>query len=68
MIKGFLYGVLVGAGAVWVLRDSIATGIDARTQAVRARTAEKLRAAADAIEGGLTGAADDTRPRIARIS
>lgn len=68
-MKSFLLGLMTGATTAWVLKDFLATRIDARTRAVRARAAQGLRAAADAIEGGLAGAPPaDTPTRIARAS
>lgn len=69
MMKSFLLGLITGATTVWVLKDSIAARIDARTRTIRARTAHGLHAAADAIGGGLAGAPPaDTPTRIVRAS
>lgn len=68
-IKGFFVGLITGAVVVYWFRDWIAARIDARTETVRARAAHGLHAAADAIEGGITGAAATAGPtRIARTS
>jgi len=69
MIKPFVLGLITGATATWVLRDSLAGRIDSRTRTIRAATAHRLRATADAIERGVaSGGAADTPARIARAS
>ena len=69
MIKSFLLGLLTGATAAWVLKDSIVTQIDAQTRALRATTAHRLRTAADSIERGVAGESPaDTPTRIGRVS
>lgn len=69
MMKYFLLGLITGATTVWVLKDSIATLIEARTGTIRARIAHRLHAAADAIAGEIAGAPPaDTPARIARAS
>jgi hypothetical protein len=50
MIKSFLVGLIAGATASLVFKESIAGRIDNRTRAIRAKTANRLRAAADVIE------------------
>jgi hypothetical protein len=50
MIKSFLVGLIAGATASLVFKESIAARIDDRTRGIRAKTADRLRAAADAIE------------------
>jgi hypothetical protein len=50
MIKSFLVGLIAGATASLVFKESIAARIDDRTRAIRAKTADRLRAAADAME------------------
>lgn len=69
MMKSFVFGVITGATAAWVLKDSIATRVDARTRMLRARAAHRLHAAADAIETGMAGASRADAPRqITRAS
>lgn len=69
MIKPFVLGLISGATATWVLRDSIAGRIDSRTRTIRAATSRRLRATADAIEREVASrGAADTPARIARAS
>lgn len=69
MTKSFFVGFIMGATTVWALKDSIVVRVDARTRIIRARTAHRLRAAADAVEGGVVGApAADAPTRVARAS
>jgi hypothetical protein len=69
MTKSFLLGLITGATTIWVLKDSIATGIDARTHTIRARAAHGLHVVAEAIEGGVAGKPPADPPtRIARVS
>jgi hypothetical protein len=70
MTKSFFVGFIMGATTVWVLKGSIVARIDARTRTIRARTAHRLRAAADAVEGGVAAGAPpaDAPTRVARAS
>jgi hypothetical protein len=62
MIKSFLVGLIAGATASLVLKESIAARIDNRTRTIRAKTADRLRAAADAIEEGPAESSGPDKP------
>jgi hypothetical protein len=54
MLKSFMVGLIVGSTAAWMLKAPIAARIERRTRTFRARTAQRLRAAADTIEEDVT--------------
>jgi hypothetical protein len=62
MIKSFLVGLIAGAAASLVFKESIAARIDSRTRTIRAKTADRLRAAADAIEEGSAESSGPDKP------
>jgi hypothetical protein len=76
MIKSFVLGLIAGSVTTCILKDSIASRINARTRLIRARAADRLRATADAIDatadaidGGEPDApVADTPGRISRVS
>jgi hypothetical protein len=62
MIKSFLVGLIAGATASLVFKESIAARIDTRTRAIRAKTAHGLRTAADVIEDGAAESPGPDKP------
>ena len=48
---GFLLGVIVGAGAMWLYGRDIVMYVDERTRDARTRVAETLQSAAETLQG-----------------